>query len=151
MKIMIWMAASTAFFGSIRSFQNMLSQVIEIDSQMTALRRVSAGEIDTNHILQESVQLAERLGNQISQINSGLETFARQGFRGDGLIAMTEAATLFSNISEMSVDEAAQGLTSIAYGFSSINAEDILVAVDAINEVDNNFAIFDKSPILATI
>lgn len=145
------MAASTAFFGSIRSFQNMLSQVIEIDSQMTALRRVSAGEIDTNHILQESVQLAERLGNQISQINSGLETFARQGFRGDGLIAMTEAATLFSNISEMSVDEAAQGLTSIAYGFSSINAEDILVAVDAINEVDNNFAIFDKSPILATI
>ena len=112
---------------------------------MTTLQRVSNGEIDRQHILQQSIDLADRLGNQIAQINSGLETFAKQGFRGDSLIAMTEASTLFSNISEMSVDEAAQGLTSIASGFSSINPEDILIAVDAINEVDNNFAISSQN------
>ncbi|MET3505628.1 phage tail tape measure protein [Halalkalibacter oceani] len=135
------MAASTAFFGTIRSFQNMLTQIIEIDSQMTSLMRVSNGEIDRNHILQQSVDLATRLGNTISQINAGLETFARQGFRDDGLIAMTEASTLFSNISEMDVDQAASGLTAIAMGMKEISDTDIMVAVDAINEVDNNFAI----------
>lgn len=145
LKFPIWMAASTAFFGTFRGLRDILSQIIEIDTQMTVLRRVSGGELDRNHILRESIELAERLGNRITQINEGLANFARQGFRGEGLIAMTEAATLFSNISEMSVDEAADGLTSIVNGFSSIDPTQVMVAVDAINEVDNNFAISSQN------
>ena len=145
LKFPIWMAASTAFFGTFRGLRDILSQIIEIDTQMTVLRRVSGGELDRNHILQESIELAERLGNRIAQINEGLANFARQGFRGEGLIAMTEAATLFSNISEMSVDEAADGLTSIVNGFSSIDPTQVMTVVDAINEVDNNFAISSQN------
>lgn len=129
------MAASTAFFGTLRGFQDMVNQIIEIDTQMTSLRRVSNGELNQNNILSESIALAERLGNTISQINSGLENFAKQGFRGDGLIAMTEAATMFSNISDMTVDESASGITSIINGFQML-PEEAQKAVDAINEVD---------------
>lgn len=122
-------------FGTIRGLTNIRDQIIEIDTQMTTLRRVSGGEIVADHILKESVALADRLGNQIRDINSGLEVFARQGFRGDELIAMTEASTLFSNISEMNVDQAASGLTSIINGFGML-PEEVMTAVDAINQVD---------------
>ena len=122
----------------------MTDQVIELDTQMTGLKRVSNGEIIPKEILQDSIALAEKLGNTISEINSGLETFARQGFRGEGLIAMTEASTLFSNISEMSVEEASSGLTSIIKGFQLLPAE-VMKSVDSINEVDNNFAISSEN------
>ena len=113
----------------------MTDQVIELDTQMTSLTRVSNGEIIPKEILQDSIKLAERLGNTIAEINSGLETFARQGFRGEGLIAMTEAATLFSNISDLGVDDASSGLTSMIKGFQLL-PEEVMSSVDAINEVD---------------
>jgi TP901 family phage tail tape measure protein len=122
----------------------MTAQIIEIDKQMTSLRRVSNGEISQDHILKESIELSERLGNTINQINAGLENFAKQGFRGDGLIAMTEAATMFSNISDMTVDEASSGITSIINGFQML-PEEAQKAVDAINEVDNNYAISSQN------
>ena len=134
----------TAFYAPLRGIQDIMQQIIQLDSQMTTLRRVSGGEIDTNQILKESVELADRLGNRIAQINAGLETFARQGFRGEALIAMTEAATLFSNISEMNVDEASSGLTAIVAGFQMLPTE-IMAAIDSINEVDNNFAISSQN------
>ncbi|MFK3936698.1 phage tail tape measure protein [Alkalihalobacillus sp. NPDC078783] len=135
----IW-AAATMFYAPLRAAQELTSQVIELDKQMTTLVRVSNGEIDRAHILQQSIDLADRLSNRILDINEGIQLFARQGFRGDGLIAMTEAATMFSNISEMNVDEAASGITAIVNGFREV-PEYAKVAVDAINEVDNNFAI----------
>lgn len=144
-KFPIWLTASTAFFGTARALRDITSQIIEIDKQMTVLKRVSGGEILPNDILKESIDLADRLGNTITQLNEGFANFVRQGYRGDGLIAMTEAATLFSNISEMSVEEAADGLTSIVNGFSDIADVDVMKAVDAINEVDNNFAITSQN------
>lgn len=134
-KFPIWMGASTAFFGTVRGIRSAIDNLIEIDSQMTTLARVSGGEIDRNHILIEANNLAARLGNEIKGVNEGLIDFARQGFRGEGLVAMTEAATLFSNISEMSVEEASSGLTAIMKGFE-ILPEEIMTAVDSINEVD---------------
>lgn len=128
------MGASTAFFGTVRGIRSAIDNLIEIDTQMTTLRRVSGGEIDREHILIEANNLAVKLGNEIKGINDGIINFARQGFRGEGLIAMTEAATLFSNISDMDVEEASDGLTAIMKGFN-ILPEEIMRAVDSINEV----------------
>ena len=124
--------------------QDIINQIIEIDKQMTVLERVSNGEIDRQHILRESIELADRLGNKITSINEGLSEFSRMGFRGEGLIAMTEAATLFSNISEMNVTEASSALTSALKGFQMLPDEAMRV-VDSINEVDNNFSITSQS------
>jgi len=147
-RVPVWMGAMTAFYGPIRGLRNAVREILEIDKQMTALMRVSNGEIERQKILRESIELADRLGNRITQINDGIENFARQGFRGAGLIAMTEAATLFSNISDMDVEEAASGLTAIIKGFQML-PEEVMRAVDAINEVDNNFAITSQDIVQA--
>lgn len=133
-KFPIWMGASTAFFGTVRGIRSALQNIIEVDTQMTTLARVSNGEIDRNHILREAGDLAAKLGNELKAVNESIIDFARQGFRGEGLMALTEAATLFSNISEMSPEEASSGLTAIIKGFNML-PEQVMVAVDAINEV----------------
>lgn len=140
LKFPIWMAASTAFFGVVAGIRSTLMNIIEIDKQMISLQRVSNGEIDRVEILRESADIADRLGNNLKNVNEGLETFARQGFRGDGLTALTEASTLFGNISDLSIEEASSGLTAAIKGFQLLPSEAMRV-VDAVNEVDNNFAI----------
>lgn len=134
-KFPVWMAASTAFYGTVRSIRDAITQIIELDTQMTVLRRVGGDAVDTNKILEESVELAGKLGNQISDINDGFIAFARQGFGGDELAKMAEYATLLGNISELSVEDASSVLTAGLKGFN-IEAEDAIRIVDALNEVD---------------
>jgi TP901 family phage tail tape measure protein len=147
-KFPIWMGASTAFFGTVRGLRSAIQNIVEIDSQMTTLMRVSNGEIDRVRILKESADLAARLGNEMKGVNESFIDFARQGFRGEALTSLTEAATLFSNISEMTPEEAGSGLTAIIKGFNML-PEEILVAVDAINEVDNNFSVTSQNIVSA--
>ena len=139
-KFPVWMAASTAFYGTVRSIRDAITQIIELDSQMTVLRRVGGDAVDTNKILEESVELAGKLGNQIADINDGFIAFARQGFSGDELGRMAEYATLLGNISELTVEDASSVLTAGLKGFN-IEAEDAIRIVDALNEVDNNFSV----------
>lgn len=148
-KFPIWMGASTAFFGTVRSIRSAIQNIIEVDTQMTTLARVSGGEIDRVQILRESAELAGKLGNELKAVNEAITDFARQGYRGEGLLALAEAATLFANISELTPEEASSGLTAIVKGFNML-PEEIMVAVDAINEVDNNFA-YSSDNIVASI
>jgi TP901 family phage tail tape measure protein len=135
----------TAFYAPLRLFQDAISQIIEIDTQLTTLERVAGEQVNINEILQESIILADQLGNKVSQINDGLIEFARQGFSGDELLKITEFATLMANVSDLSVQDAASSLTAAIKGFS-MEAENAIHVVDALNEVDLN-----KSPISVMI
>ncbi len=139
----VWMAASTAFYGTVRSIRSAVTQIVDIDSQLTVLKRVSNGQLDVNRTLEESIALAKQLGNEIQDVNNGFIEFARQGYRGDELTQMTEYATLLGNISDMDVSESSSILTAALKGFNKEASEGIRV-VDALNEVDNNYAINSK-------
>ena len=136
----IWMAASTAFYGTVRSIRDAMQQIVQLDSQMTVLRRVGGDAVDVNKTLEESVRLAQKLGNEIADINEGFIAFARQGYKGEELTQMAEYATLLGNISDMNVEESASVLTAALKGFG-LEAEKAIHVVDSLNEVDNNYAI----------
>lgn len=142
-KFPIWMAASTAFYGTVRGIRDAVSQIIDIDSQMVILQRVTSGQSNVNDVLEESIRLAGELGNKIADVNEGFIVFARQGFRGEDLSKMAEYSTLLSNISDLSVEEGSGILTAGIKGFNIAASESIKI-VDALNEVDNNFSITTK-------
>lgn len=144
------MASATIFYQPLRIGRELVQTLIEIDTQMTTLSRVTAGEADITKTLRESFELADRLGNRLDEVNNAIIGFARQGFRDDELLAMSEVATLMSNVSSLSLEESMSKLTAAVKVFN-IEAENSMRVVDALNEVDNNFAIFEKSPILVTI
>lgn len=142
-KFPVWMAASTVFYQTVRSVGDSIRQIIELDTQMTVLRRVAGDGVDANTVLLESVRLAGELGNLINDVNDGFIAFARQGYRGGDLTMLTEYATLLGNISDMSVDESASTMTAALKGFN-MEIEESLHVVNALNETDNNFAITTK-------
>ncbi|WP_212963894.1 phage tail tape measure protein [Siminovitchia fordii] len=139
-RIPLWAIGMGTFYGTITKIKDAVSQIIEIDSQLTVLKRVSNGQIDINNALEESIRLAEQLGNRIADINEGMISFARQGFRGNDLNMMTEYSVLMSNISDMQVDESASALTAALKGFN-MEAERGIHVVNALNEVDNNYSV----------
>jgi TP901 family phage tail tape measure protein len=131
----------TAFYAPLRLLQDAISQIITIDTQLTSLARVTDEQTDLNQVLEESIKLADQLGNKVVEINEGLIEFARQGFSGDDLLKITEFATLMANVSDLTVQEAASSLTAAIKGFN-MEAEQAIHVVDALNEVDLN----NKSP-----
>lgn len=133
--ISVWGVATSGVYTFIRGLKEAVTQVIELDTQMTELKRVTNGEVDINKTLQESINLADKLGNTISEINNGFTNFAKQGFRGEDLKRMTEYATLLSNISDMSVEEASSAITAAVKGLK-LSSEEALHVVDSFNEVD---------------
>ncbi|MGG0667645.1 phage tail tape measure protein [Lederbergia citrisecunda] len=139
-KFPVWMAASTVFYQTVRSASDAVQQIVQLDSQLTVLRRVGGSGIDVNKVLEESIRLAGELGNQISDINDGFIAFARQGFKGEELTMLAEYATLLGNISDLSVDESASILTAGLKAFNMETERGIHI-VNALNEVDNSFSV----------
>ncbi|PLR72325.1 phage tail tape measure protein [Bacillus sp. UMB0728] len=142
-RIPVWVTGMTMFYAPLRGMQDALSQIIAIDSQLTVLDRVSNGQIEINKALEDSVALAQKLGNTVQQVNEGVIAFARQGFRGEDLTMMAEYATLLGNISDMSVEESASTITAAVKGLN-LEMEESLHVINALNEVDNNYAIFNS-------
>lgn len=130
-----WSVAVGGYYTVFRKMQDAIRQIIEIDSQLVVLERVSNGQQDINKTLEESIEIAQRLGNTVNEINEGFIQFARQGFRGEDLTAITEVATLMSNVSDMDVESASSALTAAMKGFN-IEASNSIRIVDALNEVN---------------
>jgi len=128
----------SALTAPLFGLRDALKQIIEIDTQMTVLDRVSNGQIQINQALEDSINIAEKLGNTIAQVNDGMINFARQGYRGEDLSAITEVATIMGNVSDLSIDESASSLTAAMKAFN-IEAKDSIRIVDSLNEVDKLF------------
>lgn len=134
-RIPIYAAGVAMLYAPLNALKDALTQIVEIDSQMTVLDRVSNGQIQINKVLEDSIGIAERLGNTIGEVNDGLINFARQGYRGDDLTAITEVATVMGNVSDLSIEDSASSLTAAMKAFN-IEAEDSIRIVDSLNEVD---------------
>ncbi len=134
--IPIWMAGMTAFFLPLRGLQDATAQIIEIDRQMTELKRVmDATPSQFNEMLGESIALADELGSTVQDTNEIMTNFARMGYDQDQIMDLTRVSTLMQNISEVNADDAASSLIAAMKGFK-IEAEDAISVVDKLNEVD---------------
>lgn len=141
-RVPIWMASMTAFYGSLRAVQNMSGEIIEIDKQLTELRRVANSNINIDTIFEGAVDTAQRLGNNIHDVLDTMNEFSRTfgDFNERQLLAITNTATLMSNVSDLSASDAGRSLVGTMNAFN-ISAEDSIHIVDALNEVDNQYAI----------
>ncbi|GIP32606.1 phage tail tape measure protein [Paenibacillus sp. J2TS4] len=132
----------------LRALQTMVSTLIEVDKQMNGLKRVMDKDTNFDQMLRRSIDLSSQLGRSVAQINETMTGFARQGYKEDQVLDLTKAATLMTNLSELSGEEAIASLTSAMTHFNMVAAKSIQV-VDALNAVDNQFAIDAKNLALA--
>jgi TP901 family phage tail tape measure protein len=138
-----WGIATTAIYGTINAFRNMYTEILNVDKAMTEWKRVLDSDTNFDNMLDDAIGKAEELGNTVQEVTDIMTNFAKQGFEGDGLMAMTEASQIFTNISDLDANEASEYITSItkAYGIAE---EEAIRVVDSINEVDNQFSVSSK-------
>lgn len=144
-RVPVWMVAMTAFHGSINTVRQMTDEILKLDKAMTELARVADSGIDIEHMFTGALEISKQLGNNIHDVMGSVNELARTfgQFNERQLLAITNTATLMSNVSDLNAKEATESLIGTMNAFN-ITAEDSIRIVDAMNEVDNNYAISTK-------
>jgi len=136
------MLASTAFYAPLQALQSMTQRLIEIDSLVTDIARVTdVPDFKLTELLEEAVVTSDELSSKLTDVLSIVSEFSRMGdYSNSELIDMASTAQVLQNISDLDAQGAVDTLTSAMLNFNIAASESITIA-DKLNEVDNNFAI----------
>lgn len=138
-KFPIWMASSTIFFGVIRSAKEFGTIIIDIDTKMTSLRKVMAGDTDFEGVFDRATKSAERFGQSISEVMDSYVEFAKQGYKEDELGMLADSAVIASNVGDISAQRASEYMTATLVQWKKESSEAMGV-IDSWNELSNNYA-----------
>lgn len=126
----------------IRYIRTTASVVVELDSALTELRKVSDTSTERlSQSFEESAKTAKELGSTITDVINVTSDWARLGYNVDQAEELARVTTLFQNVGDnMSAEDASSYLISTLQGFHLV-ADDAEDVIDKYNEVANNFAI----------
>lgn len=138
-----YISASTVFYTAIRGLKDMYQNVVNIDSAMVELKKVT-NETDEsyNTFLKGTNKKAQEIGTTITGLVSSTADFARLGYNFEESQKLAEVANIYAVVGDEieNVDVATESIISTMKAFN-INANDSISIVDKFNEVGNNFAI----------
>lgn len=138
-----WTLVTQSLSYAIRKVKEMVSNVRELDTAMTELRKVT-DETDATYdkFLNRASSTAKSIGATVSDTVNATADFARLGYSLDESAELAEAALVYKNVGDgiEDISEASESLISTMKAFD-IEAEYSMNIVDMFNEVGNNFAI----------
>lgn len=122
--------------------KSMAQEVINVDSAMTELRKVSdASESDLSAYFKQATQDAKDLGSAISDVIYNTADWSKLGYNLPDAQKLSRLTTLYQTVGDnMTQVSASESMISTLQGFQMLpdEAEHI---VDSFNEVGNKFAI----------
>mgnify|MGYP002795891741 CR=1 FL=1 len=145
-KLATYLSGATLLFGAINQIKTMITNVIELDSAMTELKKVTdETDVVYEQFLTNAVSRAKSLGTALSDVVSATADFARLGYDIADSAALADAAIVYKNVGDgiESIDDASTSIISTMKAFG-VEAEDVMTIVDRFNEVDNRFSISSK-------
>lgn len=118
------------------SLQQILQNVIDVDTAMTDLKKVSNGsESDYAKYLDSAADRAKNLGASITDVIGATTEFSRLGYNLEDASNLGDWATKYMNVSEYTnIEDAAQSLVSTLQGFH-LSADEVGNVVDKFNEI----------------
>lgn len=137
----MWSAAATAFYAPIRAVQSMTSEILELDKQMTNLKRVmDLPSYEYSNMLERTMQMSNELGVSVKNSLEVMEGFAKQGYKGTDLDSLTRTTELLQTLSDLTPEQSVATLTSAMANYN-ITARESITIGDKLNEIDNNYSI----------
>lgn len=128
---------------SIRGLKDMYHNVVNIDTAMTELKKVTnESEQAYSNFLDSASKRSVDIGTTISNYVSSTADFARLGYSLKESQGLAEVANIYKVVGDgiSSIDEASQSVISTLTAFG-YEAKDAISIVDKFNEVGNKFAI----------
>lgn len=108
----VWMGASTAFYGTIRTAREFYNVVLDIDTKMTELTKVMSDDTDFGAVFDRAVESADKFAQSVSSAMDSYIEFARQGFKGEDLGYLADAGLVASNVADMTAQRASELMTA---------------------------------------
>ena len=124
------------------SLQQVLQNVVDVDTAMTDLKKVSDGTAqDYANYLDGAADRAKNLGASMTDVIGATSEFSRLGYNLEDASNLGDWATKYMNVSEYTnIEDAAQSLVSTLQGFH-LSADEVGSVVDRFNEIGNSYAV----------
>lgn len=142
-KVLQWVSATTLLFRAFRLLKSAVSTIVELDTAMVDLRKVTTGsKSDYQEFYQSANDTAKALNSTTEAVISQTAEWARLGYSMQDAAKLAENAMVFAAVSPgMDQSAATDGLVSIikAYG---IEVEDTMDGIiSKVNDIGNKFAV----------
>lgn len=126
-----------------RSIREMYNNVVQIDTAMTELKKVT-NETDESYrrFLDGSAERAQKLGATISDVVTATADFARLGYNLEDASILSDAATVYKNVGDgiTDINDASESIISTMKAFG-YEASSVMEIVDKFNTTGNKFSI----------
>ena len=126
-----------------RALKQVVSTVIEVDTAMTELRKVT-DETDATYskFLDNASERAKKIGATLTDVVNSSADFARLGYELEDAAILADTALVYKNVGDgiEDINTASQSIISTMQAFG-IQANESMLIVDKFNAVGNNFAI----------
>lgn len=142
-KISQYISVQRVLSTAVNTIKKMASNVIEVDSAMTELKKVTDETDNTyNSFLDNASSRAKELGASLSDTITATADFARLGYDIDESSSLADAAIIYKNVGDdiADISAASDSIVSTMQAFNVL-PEDAMSIVDKFNEVGNSFAI----------
>lgn len=138
-----WFGTTQIIMTAIRHIKQMVKNVIELDTAMTELKKVT-NETDATYarFLDNATNRAAKLGATLSDVVSATADFARLGYGIDDASKLADAAIIYKNVGDdiKDITQASESIISTMQAFG-IEANNVMSIVDKFNAVGNAYAI----------
>lgn len=131
--------------------RQMVQAVLDVDTAMTELRKVSdESEQQINQYFEQATKSAKKYGTTIDEVISSTADWKRLGYSLDEASVLSDATTLLQKVGDnMTQESSSEGLISILKGFNK-QADEVNGVIDVINQVANTEPI-DTAGIVAAL
>ena len=138
-----WAIVTQTMSKAVAMFKSMVSNVVELDTAMTELYKVTNETKDAYaQFLSGSADTAREVGATMTDVINSTADFARLGYTLSDSEELAKAALIYKSVGDgiKDVDEASQSIISTMKAFG-VEAENTMTFVDEMNYTGNNFAI----------
>ena len=138
-----WMFMTHGIMQAVRTVKQMFSNVVQLDTAMTALKRVTKETDNTyEQFFDQSSKRAVRLGATLTDTINASADFVKLGYDMSDAGNLAEAALTYKNvgIGIEDISEASGSLVSTMKAFGT-ETNDAMNIVDKFNDVGNKYAI----------
>lgn len=142
-KFTSWLTVSQVIMQVYRALKEMVSIVVEVDTAMTELRKVTdETEATYAKFLDNAAVRAKKLGATLSDVVTASADFARLGYSIEDAEKLADVAIVYKNVGDgiEDISDASESIIATMQAFG-ITASDAMSIVDKFNEVGNKYAI----------
>lgn len=139
-KFTSWMTLTGVVAGAWRDLQKMVSEVVELDSAMSNLKKVT-DETETTYarFLDNASEQAKELHTTTTDLVEQVATWSKLGFSLQDSENLAKVSMIYSKVGEVDNTTAVSDLVTVMKAFNIESSKSITI-VDALNILGNNFA-----------